>query len=252
MEPGERGASRLDALLPLPQTARSVPRRATACTGRATPESPRTVRARAAGVQCEREAVKRASKRQSRGPSGFSSTRSSARSLSTTRASRRRAGRSQRGELAAPTKRRREEQGQAREPSAARRLPSLTALALSCALSRFSTLSTMHITLEGSPTTEFQRIALRNPSPQSPSRSEDQRLGDEGRRGRGLVLERGRELRLGAVVAREAVDTRLDENEAELRVCEGRGQGSACVRAHPQRSGPPAHGTRRTREAMTR
>jgi hypothetical protein len=46
-----------------------------------------------------------------------------------------------------------------------------------------------------------------------------ERLGsNKGRSGRGLKLEGGRELTLGAVVASETVDTRLDQNQAELGV----------------------------------
>ena len=53
---------------------------------------------------------------------------------------------------------------------------------------------------------------------QSPLRIRStERASEENSRAR-TNLERGRELALGAVVASEAVDTRLDENEAELGV----------------------------------
>jgi len=43
-------------------------------------------------------------------------------------------------------------------------------------------------------------------------------LGNESRRGAAVVLEGGRDLLLGLVVACQTVDTRLDENETELGV----------------------------------
>ncbi len=45
-----------------------------------------------------------------------------------------------------------------------------------------------------------------------------QRLGNEGGSGSGLVLEGRRDGTLGLVVTGQTVDTRLDENEAELGV----------------------------------
>ncbi len=55
------------------------------------------------------------------------------------------------------------------------------------------------------------------PHPPNPS-SEYNRSCDEGGSGRRVVLEGWGDLLLRLVVARETVDTRLDENEAELRV----------------------------------
>lgn len=85
-----------------------------------------------------------------------------------------------------------------------------------------------------SPTTRFQPnrapLSLRHPSQAPQIDPEGADLRDEGRSGRGLVLEGRRELRLGAVVAGEAVDTRLDENEAELGVWSDAGRGDACQR----------------------
>ena len=51
-----------------------------------------------------------------------------------------------------------------------------------------------------------------------PKRSRRGRLGNEGGSGSRVVLERRGDLLLGLVVAREAVNARLDENEAELGV----------------------------------